>query len=337
MRLILYFLYLFSALATVNQTNNNMTDSLKNIFKSNDSEQHCNVLRNFARRTLFPLDSILKLAELIWDVVINHPIFKRIIQKDNLTTIFETKADILKYDYVNTFSGHFYQNYFWNSESLTDQEVRFIDKIAWETRSILRSLRFCNGDEIFNSESTNSTIQRIVNENICYKSNGIDKFPYIFYKRCKHLYSHFERCLLTKNNKVDFLGDIKRNQVGVMSSECSGDQYDFKKINMSVHHDHYSLLNMSNTKISYDFTNTTDNSIENGTNIYSYVAKRTVLRSIGESLSSSTNTSPFIVIDMFLFLVVIFLVYIIYKKYYKKKINLLRNSTNVPSTNEESV
>ncbi|WUR03908.1 putative SP-containing membrane protein [Vairimorpha necatrix] len=336
MKCILYSLHILAAFTTVNKTISNTTDPLKNIFKFDNLRQHCNVLGNYARETKFPLDDVLKLAKLIWDIVIDHPIFKKIIKKDNLTTIFEEKGEILKYDYLNIFSGYFYQNDFWNSDKLTDSEVRFIDKIAWESRSILRTLRFCHGDEIFNAKSTNNTIQRIVHENICFKSKGIDKFPYIFYKRCKHLYSHFEQCLEI-DDKVEFLSDIKKNQVGIMGSECINDHYDFKNINMSYHHTYYDLLNFSNTSIFIDLNNATDVSVSNDTNISSHIDTRSFESIVYDYFSSFAINCVLIGINILAFITIIFLVLYMYKRYCKKKTKLPRIYMNVHLTNEEFV
>ncbi|WUR03875.1 putative SP-containing membrane protein [Vairimorpha necatrix] len=309
MTTILYFIQLFSLRFISIKSSNDQIFEINNIMRIED-DQLCDILVNYTKNTNLLIDAVFNFAELVWFNLINHNIFCDILKRNNLVYIFEKRRAVLKNDYLEKVFRKFGIGRDVNLKltPLTFIEDKFIENIVQETLNIYKSIHLCYKDIINRFNPIIDTIQIIIDQKLCFKSNNISEYPFAIFKVCKGILTRYDKCI-DKEEKWYVVKMMKKYQRNMENAECA-DNLSFINTTFSYHknldNSSYSIFeNFTNPtyNVSEDLTNTTFNTFE--------VLTDTTL----DTIDNYTNTPS-----------------VAYDNYPTPTLNKIDDSTNTPSS-----
>ncbi|WUR03717.1 putative SP-containing membrane protein [Vairimorpha necatrix] len=185
---------LFTFISIVLTTNVNQTTLLNDIMKIN-KPPNCNILDAHVHETNLLSNDIQYIGKIIWHALVDNKLFKLILEKNELSIIFNNRSEILTNKYLNGLLYSF--NVIEMPSNIPEvivYENFFIEQMSTVTLDIFRSLNLCHKETIKNSKSITDTIKEIVDKNLCLKIYNEDTLPIIYFRKCEDLSKYYVEC-----------------------------------------------------------------------------------------------------------------------------------------------
>ncbi|WUR03601.1 putative SP-containing membrane protein [Vairimorpha necatrix] len=250
---ILYLLFMTIAIQTINNEEF-VLNSL--VFYSNNCDDVVDTQYNLALSE----SDIQIFYDLIWNIITNHYIFKRITQNDTAEHSFVVRRDIIHRAFDQKFGRKIVDFSLW--KQVIAPEELFVNEILKVVDKFYIMLRLCYKDTIKSAMSAKNAIKDIVSRNICFIPKGINEnLPTIVYKECKNLTSYYDDCYSLKHFK-EFQKEILKNQNLLLKAECSNVSNSFYDFTTEIYSVSDTTISNNNNTTSF-FNDIINNNIKN--------------------------------------------------------------------------
>ncbi|WUR03613.1 putative SP-containing membrane protein [Vairimorpha necatrix] len=189
------------------------------------NEEPCDSLEKRIQEKSLSENNIRILCEMVWNIITNHDIFKRMIKTDTSINSFNNKKTKLWQGYIDLILNKDVDSDL--SNSFTTFEKKFIQELINSTTEYYDILRICFKDVLNSTNYTKDSLENIISINTCYIKNGIQRnIPSFFFKSCGDLIGHYTNC----DRKE--LSNLIYNEDQLYIAECPYDDINFKIIGM---------------------------------------------------------------------------------------------------------